>query len=171
MSDVLVLNNDGKPLSTIPLSTISWKYAIKLVYTERATVIKYYEDWTVHSINTALKVPSVIMIKEFNSSARKVFYCRDHVYLRDEFSCQYCGSRPSLSDLTLDHVLPKSLGGTTAWENITTSCRDCNNKKGNNPKIKPKVTPYAPTYYQLQAKQKVLPIRQKIKDVYWKNFI
>ena len=56
--------------------------------------------------------------------------CRRNVYLRDDFTCQYCGRKPLVKDLNLDHVKPRSQGGTATWENLVTSCRRCNFRKG-----------------------------------------
>jgi len=78
-----------------------------------------------------LMVPQVIIEDcEFNnSSIRQVRYSRKNVYQRDKFTCQYCGKKLPKKELTLDHVTPKSRGGTSGWNNVVTSCHRCNSKK------------------------------------------
>jgi 5-methylcytosine-specific restriction endonuclease McrA len=59
-----------------------------------------------------------------------VRYSRVNVFARDKFTCQYCGERPHRSELNLDHVIPRALGGRTTWENVVCSCVECNRRKG-----------------------------------------
>ena len=77
-----------------------------------------------------------------------------NVFLRDSYTCQYCGIDVTRKNVTLDHVLPVSFGGKSTWENSTTSCDRCNGAKGNNKKIKPKSVPYKPSYWELVDKRK-----------------
>ena len=167
--DVLILNSDGTPLSLLPLSVVSWQTAIRLLSLGKVSVIKNYDDWVVRSPSTEMKVPSVLITTEYMKWTRFVKFNRGNVYLRDDFKCQYCGERPKRIHLSLDHVLPKSCGGSTKWENITTSCRACNSKKGNDPNIVPKIMPKKPNYYELAAKRRKLPI--KIRDKYWLTYL
>lgn len=79
----------------------------------------------------AICVPRVLLLNDFNRVPRAPLrLSRRHVYMRDEYSCQYCGTRPGVKELNLDHVLPRSRGGRSTWENLVTSCRQCNLKKG-----------------------------------------
>ena len=122
----LVLNADYQPLSYFPLSTWSWKDALKAVFLERVNVVSEY-DQLVRSPTIKLKLPSVVSLKDYIPLPDKVAFTRFNVFLRDKFTCQYCGDK---RDLTFDHLLPKSKGGITDWENVVTACSTCNVKKG-----------------------------------------
>ena len=123
----LVLNADYKPLSYFPLSICNWKDSIKAVFLEKVSVVSEYNE-IVRSPSLEIKIPSVIALKEYVICSRKPAFTRFNVFLRDEFECQYCGDK---SNLTFDHILPKSKGGKTTWENVITACSDCNTSKGN----------------------------------------
>jgi len=170
MSDVLVLNRDGTPLSLVPLSTIPWQDAIRLVVTNKVRVLKYYDDWEVHSPSTTMQVPSVIIVNTFVKQNKKsVKYSRSNIFLRDDYVCQFCGESPNVKLLSLDHVLPRSKGGKTSWYNVITACKACNSHKGNDESITPIKKPHKPTYWELAAKRKNRPLR--IRDRYWKGFL
>ena len=117
----LVLNADFRPLSYFPLSIWSWQDAIKAVFLDRVSVLNEY-DVEVHSPSVALRLPSVIALKEFIPAARRPAFTRFNVFLRDHFECQYCGGGYPTPDLTFDHVIPRSRGGRTSWENVVTAC-------------------------------------------------
>lgn len=156
-NDTLLLNADGTPLSIIPLSTLTWQESVKLVFLERINVLSWHEDWEIHSQTMTMKVPSVVATKEYISRKRQgVNLNRHNVFARDRHTCQYCGDKFPYKELTLDHVLPKSKGGITTWDNITTACKRCNHRKGNNPKIVPKVMPRKPDFYQIAAAKSVI---------------
>ena len=122
----LVLNADFRPLSYYPLSLWCWQDAIKSVFLERVSIVSNYER-TVRSPSFEMKLPSVIALKNFIKPQENPNFTRFNVFLRDKFTCQYCGSK---KDLTFDHLLPKSRGGFTDWENVVTACSVCNVKKG-----------------------------------------
>ncbi len=65
----------------------------------------------------------------FKKRKKKVKFSRVNVYARDKFSCCYCGAKGQMKDFTFDHVVPRSQGGKTVWENIVTCCKRCNSKK------------------------------------------
>ena len=93
--------------------------------------------------------------KQYLNLARHPRFSRNNVYLRDLFTCQYCGCEYNDSnwkDLTLDHVIPRSAGGHAHWENIVTSCTTCNVEKGSRD-IRPKQMPYKPDYWELASKK------------------
>ncbi|MEO0750732.1 MAG: HNH endonuclease [Pseudomonadota bacterium] len=122
----LVLNADYRPLSYYPLSLWSWQDAIKAVYLDRVSIVAEY-DTEVHSPSQSIKIPSVIVLKDYVKPQKRVAFTRFNLFLRDEFQCQYCGSR---ENLTFDHVVPRSRGGITSWENVVAACSRCNLKKG-----------------------------------------
>ena len=125
----LVLNADFRPLSYFPLSLWSWQNTIKAVFLERVNVISQYET-AVHSPTTQIALPSVISLKEFIPLTRQPAFTRFNVFLRDSFSCQYCGVRFRTEELSFDHVIPRARGGRTTWDNVVTACGACNLHKG-----------------------------------------
>ncbi|ADG67037.1 HNH endonuclease [Planctopirus limnophila DSM 3776] len=98
----------------------------------KASLGDYEEDadW-VQSVSFAIQVPKIIRLLSYDRMPRNaVKFNRRNIFLRDENRCQYCGKKFSLHKLSLDHVMPKSRGGPTSWENIVCSCLDCNVRKG-----------------------------------------
>ena len=122
----LVLNADYRPLCYYPLSLWSWQDAIKAAWLDRVQIIAEYDD-IVRSPSTEVRIPSVVVLKDYVKPRNKVAFTRFNLFLRDEFSCQYCGS---LGDLTFDHIVPRKNGGVTSWENVVAACSSCNLKKG-----------------------------------------
>lgn len=122
----LVLNADWRPLSYYPLSLWPWQEAIKAVCMDRVTIAAEYEQ-TVRSQRHEMRIPSVVVLKDYVRPRKRVAFTRFNLFLRDEFTCQYCGSK---HDLTFDHVVPRSLGGVTSWENVVAACAPCNLHKG-----------------------------------------
>jgi len=123
----LVLNADYRPLSYFPLSLWPWQEAIKASFLDRVSIVAHY-DTEVHSPSISMRLPSVVVLREFVKPARYPAFTRFNLFLRDEFQCQYCGAR---GDLTFDHVIPRSRGGKTTWENVVAACGRCNLKKAN----------------------------------------
>lgn len=122
----LVLNADYRPLSYYPLSLWSWQDSIKSVFLDRVTTVSNY-DRVIRSPSLYIKLPSVIALKSYISPQSNPNFTRFNVFLRDKFSCQYCDSK---IELTFDHLLPRSKGGKTDWDNVVTACSNCNVKKG-----------------------------------------
>ncbi len=122
----LVLNADYTPLSYYPLSLWPWQTAVKAMFLERVDVVAHY-DREVHSPSLALKLPSVIALRQFVRPNQFPAFTRFNLFLRDRFRCVYCGSH---RELTFDHVVPRAQGGRTTWENVATACAPCNLRKG-----------------------------------------
>ena len=122
----LVLNADYRPLSYYPLSLWPWQEAIKAAWLDRVVIVSEYEE-TVRSPSTVIRIPSVVVLKDYVTPQRQVAFTRFNLFLRDEFCCQYCGAK---GDLTFDHVVPRASGGVTSWENVVAACSSCNLKKG-----------------------------------------
>lgn len=122
----LVLNADYRPLSYYPLSLWPWQDAVKAAFLDRVQIIAEYEE-VVRSPTTEIRIPSVVVLKEYVKPQKRVAFTRFNLFLRDEFSCQYCGAK---GDLTFDHVVPRARGGVTSWENVVAACSPCNLKKG-----------------------------------------
>lgn len=141
--NVLVLNRHWTAVHVT-----SARRALVLLYSDHARVVMEdysthnFESWrelssvmdTVKKITTPtfeLAVPEVIMLTEFNRfPPRQLKFSRRNIYLRDDHRCQYCGKVPKKEELTIDHVLPRSKGGKTTWENVVLACIRCNMKKG-----------------------------------------
>jgi 5-methylcytosine-specific restriction endonuclease McrA len=113
----LVLNADFRPLSYFPLSIWPWQDAVHAVIAERVSVVAEY-DAVARSPSTEIRLPSVVALREYLRTPRHVAFTRFNVFLRDRFRCQYCGGKFAASELTFDHVVPRSRGGVTCWENI-----------------------------------------------------
>lgn len=168
----LVLNADFRPLSYHPLSVWPWQDAVKAVVLDRVNVVSEY-DAVIRSPSWEMRLPSVIALKEYIHSARKPAFTRFNVFLRDGFSCQYCGNHFPTHDLTFDHVVPKSRGGRTTWNNVVTACARCNLLKGSRlPReagMVPLVPPHQPTTYQLQQTGRAFPPNHLHKS--WRDFL
>jgi len=170
----LVLNADFRPLNYFPLSLWSWQDAIKAVCLERVTIISEYEQ-SISSPTTVINLPSVIALKEYVPQNRNPAFTRFNVFLRDRFSCQYCGNGFSASDLTFDHVVPRSKGGRTNWSNVVAACSPCNLRKGNKLpgqcNMHPLLRPSAPNMWQLQENGRAFPpnyLHESWRDyLYW----
>jgi 5-methylcytosine-specific restriction endonuclease McrA len=170
----LVLNADYRPLSYFPLSLWSWQEAVKAVVMNRVDVVSVY-DQAIHSSRLTMRIPSVISLREYVRTARHPAFTRFNVFLRDRFSCQYCGRRMPTHDLTFDHVTPRSRGGRTTWENVVTACAVCNMTKGSRScresRMFPRVQPRRPSSYELQDAGRVFPpnyLHESWRDyLYW----
>jgi len=120
---VLVLNADYTAISlcTVPK-------AFLLVYLQKAELIAEDKRLALRTVDQNFPFPSVIRLHRYVSVPFKnVVLNRQNIFRRDGHRCVYCGS---YDDLTLDHVLPKSRGGITSWDNLVTACRRCNARKG-----------------------------------------
>ncbi len=126
MQSVLVLNATYEPLNIVPI-----RRAIILLLKEKAEIVEAAEG-RLRSEKLSLPVPLVIRLVYYVKIPRRFGppLSRRTVLLRDNYICQYCGRRYSSGHLTVDHVLPRSRGGKTAWKNVVTACKSCNGRKG-----------------------------------------
>lgn len=153
----LVLNADFRPLSYYPLSLWSWQDTIKAVFLDRVNIVSEYER-VVRSPSFEVRLPSVVSLKAYVKPALYPAFTRFNVFLRDKFTCQYCGTK---KELTFDHLIPRSLGGLTRWDNVVTACSPCNLAKGGHlPErigMKPMQWPYRPTVFELHRNGRLFP--------------
>jgi 5-methylcytosine-specific restriction endonuclease McrA len=167
-----VLNADFRPLSYFPLSLWSWQDTIKAVFLDRVNIISEY-DRTVRSPSFEIRLPSVISLKEYIPTARRPAFTRFNVFLRDRFSCQYCGEPFASQELTFDHVIPRSRGGRTTWENVVTACSCCNLRKANRlpheSAMFPRHRPVQPTTFLLQENGRGFPPNHLHRS--WRDFL
>ena len=149
----LILNADFRPLSYFPLSLWPWQEAIKAIFRESVSVISEY-DRIVRSPSFEMKLPSVLALKEYIPMARSPAFTRFNVFLRDRWQCQYCGDQFKTPELTFDHVVPRSRGGRSRWDNIVTACRVCNTTKSSHlpheVQMYPISQPRQPSLHELQ---------------------
>ncbi|MCH2174323.1 MAG: HNH endonuclease [Lentisphaeria bacterium] len=147
---VLVLNKHWAPLDTQSV----WE-ALKNVIANRALIVDNsyqvynFDEWVsswseaqnlaevaenqiVHSIQTSFKIPEVIIHKNYSGFfVRRARLSRNAIFMRDQYTCQYCNKKFPKSELNIDHVLPRAQGGTNTWTNLVLSCIKCNSSKGN----------------------------------------
>lgn len=140
---VLVLNR-----SWTAIATTTVRHAMALVCTGTGRFVQP-ETWEVHEFDTwielivlngdpclhtphrRIRVPEVLVLTRFNGiPVRSVSFSRRNLLRRDASTCQYCGERPCHSDLTIDHIVPRSRGGRSTWANCVIACRNCNRRKG-----------------------------------------
>jgi 5-methylcytosine-specific restriction endonuclease McrA len=169
MSDTLLLNADGAPVSFLPLSVINWQEAIKYMVLDKANVLAWHENWIVRSANWETPVPSILMLREYMKPKSTIRYSKSNVFLRDNYTCAYCGDKLEKNKCTLDHVVPASHGGKTTFENTVCACGPCNANKGNNKKIVPKFKPHRPDFYELVNKRKRMPFQ--VRHEAWRDYI
>ena len=163
----------------MPLSLMSWQDVMRAVFKDRAVVLATYGDRVVRTANMEIPLPSVIALKQYaRGQQHRPHFTRQNVYTRDEYCCQYCGDRFRSSDLSFDHLMPVSLGGTTKWSNVVTACLACNNRKGSTPPqelhtigMKLQRQPTAPSVKELQAKARKLRPGHLQQHESWKDYL
>ena len=142
--DTLVLNRAWLAIASTPV-----RNALRLVYSEAARVVQPetyevhgFESWSaldvpdgeasISTVRSRLRVPEVIVLSGFSGVPRhELPFTRKNLLRRDLARCQYCGCQPGQAQLSVDHVIPRSAGGETSWENCVVACLRCNRRKGN----------------------------------------
>lgn len=144
---VLVLNKHWTAVGTTPLykafnlifNEIPNKHKAEIIdidcvpYTwDQWSELKPNEDEeTINTVSFSFKIPQVIRLRSYDKMPQqRVVFCRNNLYRRDNYQCQYCGIKPGTEELTIDHVLPKCKNGMTTWENCVICCPECNKIKG-----------------------------------------
>ena len=125
MNNVLLLNASYEPLNIISVKRAFKLWALgKVIFIEESD-----EEW--NSVHLVIKMPLVVRLVNMVKHKKyiKPRLSRRNFYIRDNFTCQYCGEKKKSNDLTMDHVHPRAHGGQTTWGNVVTACRPCNQKK------------------------------------------
>jgi 5-methylcytosine-specific restriction endonuclease McrA len=140
----LVLNESWIAIHTVPV-----KHALRLMFTGAAKAVQpetyevhEFESWAdlgvlrdepcIRTVALRIRVPEVIVLTRYNGLPDPgAVFTRRNLFRRDHNTCQYCGSRPGTSELSIDHVLPRSRGGRSSWENCVLACMECNRRKAN----------------------------------------
>jgi 5-methylcytosine-specific restriction endonuclease McrA len=123
---VLVLNSSFEPLHTTSIER-----AICMIV-RGVAVPELTKDIIWHSPKDEFKIPSIIRLTNYiQVPSRSYKLSKRNVFIRDNHTCQYCGKVFSVYSLTVDHVMPRSRGGKTSWENLVAACKKCNNRKDN----------------------------------------
>lgn len=125
MGKVLLLNKECEPLNIT-----SWKRAFILLIKGKAEYIEKLDEIDDYIKVGDYYIPKTIKLTyEMAIPQLELPFSRENIFIRDGFTCQYCGEKFSREELTLDHIYPKSRGGETSWENIVACCRHCNQLK------------------------------------------
>ena len=187
---VLVLNR-----SYFPVHVTSLRRAFSLLYQGVAKAVddQYqtfdFNSWsalsaslndeTIGLVGQAIKVPRVILLVAYDRvPKRRVRFSRFNVFARDKNTCQYCGRRLPRSELNLDHVVPRSKGGTSSWDNVVCSCFACNRKKGGllleetrmrliKRPVQPEWTPFMIETFSFKRYREWLPYLSEVDAAYW----
>lgn len=168
----LVLNADFSPVRIHPLSTWGFERVMRAVLRDRVVVLEEHEA-ELRSAHLTYRPPSVIALRRYVRPQNSVPFNRMNIFLRDGFRCQYCGDQFDSRDLTFDHVIPRSRGGGTNFENIVSACAPCNGMKGD-AVMRPIRSPKTPTPRELA--RSVPPSRANLQSswldyLYWSGVL
>lgn len=187
---VLVLNR-----SYFPVHVTSARRAFSLIYQGIAKAVDHqyrtfdFDSWSelsaslhdeaIHLTNRMIRVPRVILLVAYDRvPKRQVRFSRFNVFARDKNTCQYCGERFPRQELNLDHVIPRSRGGLSTWENVVCSCFTCNRVKGGflpeeakmqliRKPFRPEWTPFMLETFSFKRYQEWLPYLNAVDAAYW----
>ena len=157
-----------------PVCRITWQRAITLLFLGKVQVVEEYEDKTIRSVTFEVKMPSVVrFLRHLKYRKPVIRFSRENVFARDHGQCQYCAKKVTRSEATYDHVVPRSQGGGTHWENIVIACVPCNQRKGgrtpDQAKMKLKVVAIKPT--KLPGTLRLTFALQKGMPSTWANWL
>ena len=184
---VLVLNKLWMAINVVSARralTLLWKEKAKVVLPEEGFATFTWADWSqlapedgedfIKSFYEKMKIPEVIVLTEYDRAYnRGVKFSRRQIWKRDNFTCQYCGAMPGPGELNVDHVIPRSQGGLTTWENCVLSCITCNSRKDNKTPeqahMKLLKKPVKPKFSPFQHERKVVPKSWNhfVSTAYW----
>ena len=164
----LLLSQGYEPIKIIP-----WQRAMILLTLQKVDVVEEY-DAEVRATSLVVRIPAVVRLrKAFRRFAKPVKFSRVNIYARDGYRCQYCGAKCATDQLTYDHVVPRSRGGRTSWDNIVSCCYACNRRKANRTPAEAKMvlrsTPVRPAWIPaVQIRVSTRSVPDAWRDyVYW----
>lgn len=162
----LVVADRAKIVDPIDFQQYGWKDWAKLIPKE--------DELFVQAVSLRIRVPEVITLTEFDRvPSNAVAFSRRNLYRRDRHACQYCGSQPGTEELTIDHVLPRSRGGTSNWENCVLACVACNRRKADRTPLEAKMPlrkkPVRPSWQPLYARHEMAieSWSKFLSEAYW----
>ena len=168
----LVLNRNWQPVNVATVAR-----ALVLLWNESARVVDpadyrlyTWADWSelrpdegerfIQAVRLRLRVPEVIVLAEYDRlPTAAVSFSRRNIFKRDHWTCQYCGCQPGGEELTIDHVIPRSQGGTSTWENCVLACIGCNKRKADR------------TPHQAGMRLRKVPVRPTWKPIYARDSV
>jgi 5-methylcytosine-specific restriction endonuclease McrA len=177
----LILNRNWQPVNVATVAralVLLWNEAARVVDPETYQLFTW-ADWSrisprdgdafIQAVRLRLRVPEVIVLAGYDRlPSAAVSFSRRNVFKRDHWTCQYCGVQPGGGELTIDHVMPRSQGGTSTWDNCVLSCIDCNKRKADRTpqqaKMKLRKAPVRPTW-------KPLYTRHEVRIESWSKFV
>lgn len=193
----LILN---KSWQAVNASTV--RDALGNVFSDRARIlhpVEYtqhdFDSWMqlpvdedepfIRTVSGKIKVPEIIVLRKYNKIRNQpVIFSRRNLWKRDRFMCQYCGGKPASDDITIDHVLPKSRGGTSCFSNCVLACVECNKRKDNHTPeeagmklfrlVKDKEGKLVKQYYKVPKTPRWSPmfaVRRQHIPASWNNFV
>lgn len=163
-----------------PMQVVSWQRAITLFFMDKVEVVEEYADKHIRTVSVTLPMPSVVrFLKAMKNRKRAVKFSRQNVYARDKGRCQFCGVSVPRHLATYDHVMPRSRGGRTTWENVVIACVTCNQRKADrtpeearmrllSTPVKPKLVPGSTGFTMTYVKGMPTSWGQFVRDTtYW----
>jgi len=153
-----------------PCMILNFKKAFILGLKKPESVLEVHPTEKIHTVKKAYDIPIVIKINEkVDHDAIYVNPSRTLIFIRDNWTCQYCGRSVNENTATVDHVIPKSQGGLWSWYNLTTACPDCNQQKGNQI-WEPRIKPYRPEPFLIVLKKIIHHLDFGTLDT-WKRYL
>lgn len=182
----LVLNRNWQPIHVASVAralVLVWNQTARIV--DPATYQLFdWDNWSelkpdddepfIQTVQSQLRAPEVISLVDFDRLPNAhVTFSRRNIFKRDKFTCQYCGCQPSPKELTIDHVVPRSRGGGSSWENCVLACVDCNHRKADRTPVEagmrmrkaPKRPKWNPVFAQNSLR--IESWQKFVSDAYW----
>ena len=182
----LVLNRSWQPVGVAPVSrslVLLWNDNARVVdpqdyqlytWADWAELIPHEDEPFIQAVRMRLRVPEVVALTHYDRiPTNAVTFSRRNIYKRDRFTCQYCGVQPGSEELTLDHVQPRSRGGTSTWENCVLACLECNKRKADRTPTEAHMplrkVPVRPTWRPLYARHdvRIESWSKFLSEAYW----
>ncbi|MFZ5831190.1 MAG: HNH endonuclease [Planctomycetota bacterium] len=182
----LVLNRNWQPVGVAPVAralVMVWNETARIVDPDDFRLLSWH-DWAqlrprdgepfIQTVRFRLRVPEVVSLVNFDRVPTcTVAFNRRNLFKRDRYTCQYCGTQPGSEELTIDHILPRSRGGVSSWENCVLACVNCNKRKADRTPpeahMRLRVRPVRPNWRPLYAEPslRIASWRRFVSEAYW----